>query len=135
MTPRPAFTYAATVRSVYDGDTIKVDIDLGFSVHLHTSARLLGCNAIELSQPGGVEARDNLRALLPTGTVVTLRSVLVDKFGGRVDAQVTLPDGTDLVTGLIAAGWAAVWSGAGPRPVPAWPRPWEVPDDVHAHPG
>ena len=118
-----AYVYAATVRSVYDGDTIKVDVDLGFSVHLHTSARLLGCNAIELSQPGGVEARDNLRTLLPVGTVIALRSVLVDKFGGRVDAQITLPDGTDLVTELIATNWVAAWSGTGPRPLPPWPRP------------
>ena len=119
----PTYIYAATVLSVHDGDTIAVDADMGMSVHFRTNVRFLGCNAIELSQPGGIEARDNLRALLPAGTPVVLRSVLVDKYGGRVDAQINLADGTDLIATLIAAHWAALWDGSGTRPTPPWPRP------------
>ena len=119
----PTYVYAATVLSVHDGDTLTASISLGFNVSFRTSVRLLGCNAIELSQPGGIEARDNLRALLPAGTPIVLRSVLVDKYGGRVDAQINLADGTDLIAALIAAHWAAAWDGTGTRPVPPWPRP------------
>lgn len=121
----PSYVYAATVLSVHDGDTITLDVDLGFSVHVRTSVRLLGCNARELSDVGGKEARDNLRALLPAGTPVTARSVLVDKWGGRYDAAITLADGTDLVQSLIASHWLAAWDGTGTRPLPPWPRPEE----------
>lgn len=116
------YVYNATVTRVVDGDTLDLDVDLGFSVHYRTSVRLLGCNARELSQDGGKEARDNLRALLPVGTAVTVATVKADKYGGRWDAQVTLADGQDLVTLLISTQWAAAWDSIGTRPVPPWPR-------------
>jgi endonuclease YncB( thermonuclease family) len=120
------YEYAATVIAVHDGDTCTADIDAGFYVHVITPIRLLGCNAIELAQAGGVEARDNLAALL-LGQHVTLRTVKPDKFGGRYDAAVTLPDGRDLVAVLIAAGWAVAWNGRGKAPVPVWPRLADLP--------
>jgi endonuclease YncB( thermonuclease family) len=131
MTAQPAYTYAAMVTAVHDGDTITVDIDLGFAVHTRQHVRLLGCNAIELAQPGGAEARDHLASLFGLTETsannlghVVLRSVKPDKYGDRYDAAITLTNagGTDLVTQLIADGWAAAWDGKGPKPVPAWPR-------------
>lgn len=118
MTP---FVYNATVISVHDGDTLTLDVDLGFSVHVTESFRLLGCNARELSQPGGPEARNNLASLLPAGSQVQIRSVKPDKFGGRFDAAVDL-NGNDLIALLIAEQWAAAWNGQGTKPVPPWPR-------------
>jgi endonuclease YncB( thermonuclease family) len=112
----------ARVVSVHDGDNVTVDIDMGFDETKRVSVRLLGMNAIELSKPGGVEARDNLASIIPPGTQVALHSVTYDKYGGRVDGHITLPDGTDLTTLLIRTGWAAAWDGTGKAPVPAWPR-------------
>lgn len=124
MTAWPAYTYAATVVRVIDGDTAVLDIDLGLSVWARGQhIRLAGCNARELSMPGGPEARDHLAGLLPAGTQVTVSTVKPDKFGGRYDAQVTLPDGRDLVALLIVEGWCAPWDGTGPAPVPPWPIP------------
>jgi endonuclease YncB( thermonuclease family) len=117
----PAYTYAGKVLSVHDGDTCTVVVDLGFSVQYVTAVRLLGCNAIELAEPGGKEARDNLAGLV-LDQAVYLHTVKPDKFGGRYDAQVTLPGDSDLATLLIAEGWAAAWDGKGPKPIPAWPR-------------
>lgn len=131
-------THAGTVLAVHDGDTITVAValastrranaDLGFHCYaehgrlvLHLPIRLLGCNAIELKDPGGLEAQQNLARLLPLGSTVTLRTVATDKYA-RYDAAITLPDGTDLVPHLIATGWAAPWTGLGPKPTPAWPR-------------
>lgn len=124
------YTYKATIRSVHDGDSIHADVDVGFGLTVGSQnsvpgvmLRLHGCNALELSEPGGSEARDHLVELLPTGTEVTLRTVRPDKYGDRYDAVVELPDGRDLVTVLVEEGWVAAWDGEGERPVPAWPRP------------
>jgi micrococcal nuclease len=116
------YIYNAKVVAVHDGDTMTLDVDLGFFAHIVQPFRLLGCNARELSQPGGSEARSHLAALLPAGTPVQIQSVKPDKFGGRYDAQVTLTDGTDLVSQLIAQQWAAAWDGQGTKTVPPWPR-------------
>jgi endonuclease YncB( thermonuclease family) len=112
-----------TILSVVDGDTARADLDLGCTVWLRGQLlRLNGCNARELHDQGGPEARDNLAALMPPGTVVDVTVVGFDKYSGRLDAQITLPDGRDLVTLLIATGWAAPWNGLGPKPSPIWPR-------------
>lgn len=118
-----AYTYRAIVVRVVDGDTMRLDVDLGFGIwKVNQAFRLLGCNARELSEPGGKEARDHLAQLVQPGAEVTLRSVRVDKYGDRYDAQIALPDGRDLVNVLVSAGWAAPWDGSGTRRVPPWPN-------------
>lgn len=116
------YEYKAVIVHVHDGDTLSVTADLGFEVLLEVDVRLLGCNARELSQPGGTEARDHLIDLLPIGTSVVIKTVKPDKFGGRYDAAITLADGSDLVLLLIAQQWVAPWNGRGTKPVPPWPR-------------
>lgn len=114
---------AAYITRVIDGDTVDVDIDVGWDVWVRNqSLRLAGCNAREHSQAGGPEAAANLAQLLPAGTQVTLTSIKPDKFGGRYDAVIKLPDGRDLTLLLIAQQWAAAWNGQGVKPVPPWPR-------------
>jgi len=114
----PQYVYAATVVSVYDGDTMTLDVDLGFYVRVRMACRLLGINAPELRDEGGRVARDTLRALCPVGVGVTVKSVKPDKYGGRFDGTVTLPDGRDVSQLLIAARVAAPWDGNGPKPLP-----------------
>jgi endonuclease YncB( thermonuclease family) len=124
----PAYTYRAQVWRVIDGDTFIADVDLGFGIWIHQqSFRLLGCNAREKNDPGGREAARNLAGLIGNGTMLTLTSVKPDKFGGRYDASVTLPDGTDLVETLIQHQWASAWDGTGTKPLPAWPRTDQTP--------
>ena len=59
------YEYRAFVRKVYDGDTITVDIDLGFDVVLKgQKIRLLKINAPEVrgeQRPEGLKSRDALR--------------------------------------------------------------------------
>jgi endonuclease YncB( thermonuclease family) len=128
VTLQSPYIYNATVLYVHDGDTFDADVDFGFYLHhAPTPVRLLGCNARELSEPGGTEARDNLAALLPAGSRVLLQTAKPDKYAPRWDAQVTYLTGDgavhDLVTDLIADEWAAEWDGKGSPPVPPWPRP------------
>lgn len=129
--PVPAPSWVnATVLSYHDGDTglFRLDRSLapGLRDYSERDIRFVGCNAIELEDPGGQEALENLYAVLAPGSPVVLATVKSDKFGGRLDAQVFYrgPIGTrDLVVDLVALGWLAPWNGRGPKPVPAWPRP------------
>lgn len=80
------YEYAAKVRSIYDGDTCRLDIDLGCRVWLFSvPIRLLGINAPELvkGEPRGIESREFLRTLIPTGSTVWIRTHLdaVEKYG------------------------------------------------------
>jgi endonuclease YncB( thermonuclease family) len=127
------------VIDVIDGDTIHVSVplcstrradgDLSFHIYaegghvvVHLPIRLLGCNAAEHGTPAGDAATAHLKQLLPPGTVVTLSTLAADKYGTRWDADVTLPDGRDLVELLIREQWAAPWYGLGPKPQPPRPR-------------
>lgn len=70
-TPQPVFTYAATVVSVYDGDTATLLIDVGFSCFRKEKVRLLRIDAPELTgetRQAGLASRDYLRALIPFGS-------------------------------------------------------------------
>jgi endonuclease YncB( thermonuclease family) len=72
---------------VIDGDTFVCQVDLGFYTWSRQSCRLAGLNCAELNEPGGPETRTELQQLLGLGPVV-VRSVAVDKFSGRFDAEV-----------------------------------------------
>jgi endonuclease YncB( thermonuclease family) len=51
------YEYMAKVTRVIDGDTIEVEIDLGFKIKHTTILRLSGINAPELRTPEGVAAK------------------------------------------------------------------------------
>lgn len=99
-----------------------MDIDYGRDTWaLRAVVRLLGIAARELSAPGGREARDHLAALLPVGTVTRVDSHGWDKYGGRIDGMVWLPDGSSVASRMIADGYAVAWDGKGKQPLPPWP--------------
>jgi endonuclease YncB( thermonuclease family) len=113
------YVYPATVATVHDGDTLRAVCDLGFHATLTVDVRLDGINARELHTPGGREAREQLAALV-LGQQVTLTSLGLDKYG-RCLGRLTLPDGSDVATAMVGAGYAAPYSGHGTKSVPAWP--------------
>lgn len=134
--------YTATVAKIHDGDTIDVDIDLvtgpyklrrdvdlGFNMHRspaglvleQQSVRVYGCNAPELATPAGKLALAYMQTLLKVGDTVTLLSHGWDKYGGRIDGEITLADGRDLARTLINGGAAAPWDGKGAKPLPGAP--------------
>lgn len=100
------FTYSTTITNVVDGDTFDSMVDLGFDVHKRVRFRLYGINCPEKSgatAKAGREAREQtvMRIL---GRVVTVQCLKFDKYGRSV-AKVTLPDGSDLTTVLLAEGF------------------------------
>lgn len=110
--------YHAVAREVHDGDTVFFDIDIGFSHYVlghnpingksDLSCRVFGINAPELSTDAGKAARDFAETLLPAGALCLVWSHGWDKYGGRYDGQIQLPDGRDYAQVMIAAGQAVV---------------------------
>ncbi|MEX2579912.1 MAG: thermonuclease family protein [Verrucomicrobiales bacterium] len=72
------YEYRARVTDVYDGDTVTVDVDLGFNVWIHAEEiRLLGIDAPDVrgpERPEGLVSRDALRDLID-GKDVVIRTV------------------------------------------------------------
>lgn len=81
--------YGVVAEEAYDGDTIRIDLDLGMDIWVRRySIRLYGINAPELREPEGPASRDALRSRLPIGTRVFLTSYGYDKYGGRIDCVI-----------------------------------------------
>ena len=105
----------AEVVRVIDGDTITVRARIWIGQELTTNVRLSGVNAPELSgtcaeERALAEAARRFLADRVEGRPVTLRKIALDKFGGRVVAEVE--DGAgDLAAALLAARLAVPYDG------------------------
>ena len=107
------FEYRSEITSVYDGDTCRADIDLGFGVILRNqSLRIYGIDTPELSTKEGIDAREFARSLLPAGTkvVITTLKDAKEKYG-RYLAKIVLPDGSDFATVMVTSGHAKSYLG------------------------
>ena len=72
------YEYKATVKKIYDGDTITVDIDLGFGFWSRNQViRLFGINTPEVrgaQKEAGDISRDQLRKWVPIDSEIVLRT-------------------------------------------------------------
>lgn len=115
---KPPRVYPATVIRWVDGDTVELEVDLGFYLTTRQHFRLLGYNAPEVV---GAERSAGLASMMiacsfaPELGKVTVVSTKGDKYG-RWLANVILPDGRDLVSALIDAGAGKAWDGTGAKP-------------------
>lgn len=106
------WTVPARVVRVVDGDTLILDLDLGWKVwRMGERVRLSGINCPEMNTPEGAAARDFTHFTLrtgPLGTVVpdvTFVSRSLDKYG-RPLGVVKLADGRVLNDLIFDAGHA-----------------------------
>lgn len=109
------YTYRAKVTKVYDGDTITVDIDLGFGIVMkEQSIRLLGIDAPELrgeERQQGLSSRFFVADRIPIGSVVIMKTVKdrKEKYG-RYLATIYYGDTlVNLNEEIIANGHAKVY--------------------------
>ncbi len=115
------YEYQARVVEVIDGDTVKADIDLGFSITRRDSLRLLGINAPELhaaDKAPGLAAKAYLQKLVE-GATVTVRTHKDDteKYG-RLLAEIFLPQQKggagappSVNSMMVAGGFAVLYDG------------------------
>lgn len=107
----PAYTYQATVRRWVDGDTVDLDVDLGFNMHARVRFRLHGVDTPERGQPGYAEATDLCREVAPEGTTVRVDSYKDGDKYGRWLGLVTTPAGRSVQYALLEAGLAVPYFG------------------------
>jgi len=107
------YEYRAFVKRVYDGDTITVDIDLGFNMQMkNQSIRLLRINTPEIrgkERPAGLESKIALENKI-LGQWVKIRTYR-DKKGkyGRWLGEIWLDD-TCVNDWMLAEGYAETYN-------------------------
>ncbi|TGK33779.1 DUF1016 family protein [Leptospira gomenensis] len=75
------YHYFCTLERVVDGDTLLVQISLGFDLISRQKIRLLGVNAPELGSADGEKAFELLKKKLKPGMNLLLRTHFQDKYG------------------------------------------------------
>lgn len=106
------YKYEATVRRWVDGDTVDVDIDLGFGLIFHNKRiRLYGIDAYEQrtrdldEKEKGLAATAFVNEMAPVGSKVTIVTYKEGKYG-RILAEIFLDDYTNLNMLLTEKGHA-----------------------------
>lgn len=103
------FLYTSVkVLKVIDGDTVKVEIDLGFNLKIEQTVRLYGINAPEIkgeSREKGLAATEYLRSLIENSeiTLETLKDKK-EKYGRYLGKLVK--DGIDINQEMVKTGHA-----------------------------
>ncbi|SDF83921.1 thermonuclease family protein [Thalassobaculum litoreum] len=121
--PAVAEPWTVKLRSpaAYDADTLYVLVPSLPESLQRMSIRVMGIDAPEIRGKCEREkvharaARDFVLSALKGEEVVTVDVIGWDKYGGRIDAHVALPDGRDLGTVLVRAGLARVYDGGARR--------------------
>lgn len=119
------YEYRAVVVAVHDGDTISLDVDCGFDIHIvRLEVRLSGVDAPELKRSDqlGEQARDSLSAWLvahPGPYIAHTEKDHTEKYGRYLLGALTAADHRELINDGLAAGWLKFYSGRGLKPV--WP--------------
>ena len=117
-----AYEYRATLNRVVDGDTVWLDVELGFNVRLKVELRLEGINTPEVTgvqKVAGLAAKSELARLLSLGTIHFI-SVKTEKYGRYLATLFVTPVGQPAINvneALIKGGFAKPYTGEGPKPV------------------
>lgn len=111
------YKYQATIKRWVDGDTVDVDIDLGFGlIYSNQRLRLYGIDAWESrtrdldEKEKGLAATAFVNEMAPVGTKVTIITYKEGKYG-RILAEVFLDEDTNLNKLLTEKGHAERYEG------------------------
>jgi micrococcal nuclease len=79
--PITPYCYRGTILRWVDGDTLDIEVDLGFKVKTLQRFRLIGVNTPERGEPGFKEAKALAERLAPIGSSLLFESMKSDKYG------------------------------------------------------
>jgi len=118
------YEYKCKILRVVDGDTVDVDIDLGFGVWMHKErVRMMGIDTPEsrtrdkVEKAFGLASKDRLKELLPIGSIQVLKTEIdrsgEDKKGkfGRVLGDFITNDDRRCTNILVEEGHAVAYFG------------------------
>jgi micrococcal nuclease len=112
--PGPCYTYAVVVHRVVDGDTLNLDLALGFDVWMQDqNIRLAHIDAPEMPTEAGQAAKAYLESLLgplPAKLVMASLKDAQDKYGRYLGVFLT-PSGLNINEAMVAAGHAVPYEG------------------------
>lgn len=121
MTDDSLYTYRASLVKVVDGDTVDLDVSLGFYLTMQRRFRLLGIDAPEMrvADPAGAQAKVALTQLISSASadgrlrIQTVRDT-ADKYG-RYLASLYIVDTTgsvvlDVNAAMVKGGYATAAS-------------------------
>lgn len=104
------YEYRAVVTSVHDGDTVTVDIDLGFGIRvLQEKIRLTGIDAPELDCDGGKASRTALISKVLGNTLLIRTEKDRKEKWGRYLGTLILDGGINVNDWLVECGYAVRW--------------------------
>ena len=92
------YQYKATVLRVVDGDTLHLDVDLGFFTRMEIIVRLYGLNTPEVrgaERAAGLRSKAYVTEVVPPGTLVVVKTYKAEKYGRFLADIWYLPDSTD----------------------------------------
>jgi micrococcal nuclease len=78
------YRYQATVVRIVDGDTLYLDVDLGFFIRMTLDVRLKGINTPEIrgeQREAGLKAKAFVEAAIPPGALVVVDTFKAEKYG------------------------------------------------------
>lgn len=99
------YTYKAKIVRVVDGDTIDLDVDLGFKIHSHIRTRLARIDTPEMNTEEGKAVKVLVETRLPRDTEVMIATGKGDRYG-RWIAEISTASGLNVSDWLLAAGHA-----------------------------
>jgi len=110
------YQYKCIIKRVVDGDTIEVDLDLGFSTWLrNVSIRVLHINCPEtrtkdsIEKIAGLKAKARVEQLLPVGSEVIVNTVIDKEKFGRILGDFLINGKESLSAILVAEGHATTF--------------------------
>ncbi len=107
----------AVVDYIFDGDTFAAYAYIDDDIQVAVRVRLMNVDTPEIHGQCereiemALRARDRLAQLAPVGSRVELVNIRDDKYLGRIDANVILPDGRDVGDVLISERMGRPYSG------------------------
>jgi micrococcal nuclease len=115
------YTYKCKINKVLDGDTVEIDLDLGFNTTLaNQKVRLLGIDTPESrtankeEKPRGLLSKKKLQEKLAVGSwvkIITHKNDNNDDKFGRILGEFVLDDGTNVNKWMIENNYAVPYLG------------------------
>lgn len=108
------YQYNATLLNIVDGDTVDMDVDMGFNVRIKQRMRLYGINTPELTaadaaiREAAVKAKDFVAANIKVGQSYKIETFKNDKYG-RLLVKIRLTSTSTLNEMLVSAGLATIY--------------------------